>query len=134
MGRLIRQLLVSIGLSNRTIRFLVLGIWALRYFNNAYVIEQLRAFWEMPIFKKQTHKQIQLTRNACFDKLHRSAFIDTVPGGRQTVLKNAGKSTKRLSDEDDFHNHTESRREGDYYEDRRLFCQKKRDVHNIRIC
>lgn len=31
-------------------------------------------------------------------------------GGKQIVLKNAGKSTKRLSDEDDFHNHTERRR------------------------
>lgn len=71
-------------------------------------------------------------------------------GGKQIVrvLKNAGKSTKRLSDEDDFHTHTERRRRrgiimktgGAHKTVLRkylvliMFCQKKRDVQNKRIC
>lgn len=47
-------------------------------------------------------------------------------GGKQIVLKNAGKSTKRLSDEDDFYNHTERRRGGIIMKTGGCFVKKKR--------
>ncbi len=73
-----RRLPLSVGLSNRAIRFLALGIWALQCIINGCVIDQL-GFLGTAYFQKQTKERCESREMPALIKLHRSVFIETEP-------------------------------------------------------